>query len=155
MQMCRLPIAFAAGYSLRLMWTCTNVQAPDSICCSLYPRGSGGPVQICRLPIAFAAHYSPMALVNLCRLPRAFSACYSPKAQVDHGKYALPIAFAARYSPKAQLDLGKCADSPEHLLLAIPERLRWSWANVQTPQKIRCSLFPKGSGGPGQMCRLP
>ena len=113
--MCRLPRALAARYSQRLRWTWANVQTPQIIFCSLFPKGSGGPGQMCRLP----------------------------------------RAFAARYSPKAQVDLDKCADTPEHLLLAIPKRLRSTWANVQTPQGICCSLFHKGSGGPWQMCRLP
>ena len=127
---------FLLAIPQRLRWTMANVQTLHSICCSLFPKDSGGPGQMCRLPIAFAARYSPMA-------------------QEYVGKCGDSRAFAARYSPKAQVDLGKCADSPKHLLLANPQRLRWTMTNVQTPHSICCSLFPKGSGGPGQMCRLP
>ena len=99
----------------RLRWSCANVQTPQSICFSLFPKDSGGAVQMCRLPRVSASHYSPKTQVELC----------------------------------------KCADSPEYLLLIIPQRLRWSCANVQTPQSICCSLFPKDPGGAVQMCRLP
>ena len=94
----------------RLRWSCANLHTPQSICCSLFPKDSGGAVEMCRLPKVSAAHYSQ----------------------------------------KTQVDLGKCADSPEHLLLAIPQKLSRTCGNVQTI----AFAFPKGSGGPVQIYRL-
>ena len=174
------PLHLLLAIPQRLWWTWVNVQTPQSICCSLFPKGSGGPVQMCSLPRAFAARYSPKAQVDLCKCavspehfllaipqrlrwicanvqtPQSICCSLFPKGSGGPGQMGrLPRAFAARYSPKAQVDLCKCAVSPEHLLLAILQRLRWTCGNVQTPQSICCSLFSRGSGGPVEMCRLP